>query len=159
MKFIPHEYQSYCVDYIKTHPISALFIDMGLGKTVITLTALNALMLDELKVSKTLIVAPLRVSLTTWPEEIKKWDHLKHLDASVIIGTVKERVAALNSNTLLHIINRENIKWLVEYYETNGLRWDYDCVVIDELSSFKNYKSQRFRSDGFGKSGRSSNAG
>ena len=102
-------------------------------------------MLDELKVSKTLIIAPLRVASTTWPAEIKKWDHLKHLDASVIIGTVKERVAALNSNTLLHIINRENIKWLVEYYETNGLRWDYDCVVIDELSSFKNHKSQRFR--------------
>ncbi len=106
---------------------------------------MNDLILDEMKVSKVLVISPLRVASTTWPEEIKKWDHLKHLDASVIIGTVKERVAALNSNTLLHIINRENIKWLVEYYETNGLRWDYDCVVIDELSSFKNYKSQRFR--------------
>ena len=109
------------------------------------MTALNDLMLDELKVSKALIIAPLRVASSTWPEEIKKWDHLKHLDASVIIGTAKERKAAINSNALLYIINRENIKSLVEYYETNGLRWDYDCVVIDELSSFKNYKSQRFR--------------
>ena len=109
------------------------------------MTALNDLMLDELKVSKTLIIAPLRVASSTWPEEIKKWDHLKHLDASVIIGTAKERKSAINSSALLYIINRENIKSLVEYYETNGLRWDYDCVVIDELSSFKNYKSQRFR--------------
>ena len=145
MKFIPHDYQTYCIDYIKSHPVSALFLDMGLGKTVITLTALNDLLLNDLKVSKVLIIAPLRVASTTWPEEIKKWDHLRHLDASVIIGTAKERKSAINSNALLYIINRENIKSLIEYYENNGLRWDYDCVVIDELSSFKNYKSQRFR--------------
>ena len=106
---------------------------------------MNDLILNELKVSKVLIIAPLRVASTTWPEEIKKWDHLKHLDASVIIGTAKERTAAINHNALIYIINRENVKSLVEYYETNGLRWDYDCVVIDELSSFKNYKSQRFK--------------
>ena len=145
LKFIPHDYQTYCVDYIKSHTVSALFLDMGLGKTAITLTALNDLILNDLKVSKALIIAPLRVASSTWPEEIKKWDHLRHLDASVLIGTVKARIAALNSNTLIYIINRENIKWLVEYYEVNGLRWDFDCVVIDELSSFKNYKSQRFR--------------
>ena len=95
--------------------------------------------------SKVLVIGPLRVSRDTWPAEIEKWDHLKHLDCSVIVGSVKDRVTALNANTLIYIVNRENVKWLVEYYEKNGLRWDFDCVVIDELSSFKNYQSQRFK--------------
>ena len=145
MKFIPHDYQSYCVDYIKTHPVSALFLDMGLGKTVTTLTALHDLMLDELTINKVLVIAPLRVARDTWPADIDKWDHLKDLDCSVIVGDMKTRTAAVNANTLIYIINRENVKWLVEYYEKNGLRWDFDCVVIDELSSFKNYQSQRFK--------------
>ena len=92
--------------------------------------------------SKVLVIGPLRVSRDTWPAEIEKWDHLRHLDCSVIVGSVKDRVTALNANTLIYIVNRENVKWLVEYYEKNGLRWDFDCVVIDELSSFKNYQSQ-----------------
>ena len=95
--------------------------------------------------SKVLVIGPLRVSRDTWPAEIEKWDHLRHLDCSVIVGSVKDRVTALNANTLIYIVNRENVKWLVEYYEKNGLRWDFDCVVIDELSSFKNYQSQRFK--------------
>lgn len=145
MIFAPHDYQKYCIDYIKAHPVSALLLDMGLGKTVITLTALRDLMADEMVVSKALVIAPLRVARDTWPAEVLKWDHLKDLDVSVIIGTVKERTAALNASALIYIVNRENVKWLVEYYEKNGLRWDFDCVVIDELSSFKNYQSQRFK--------------
>ena len=143
--FKPHNYQQYCIDYIKSHPISALFLDMGLGKTVITLTAIRDLMLDSLTISKVLVIAPLRVARSTWPAEIQKWDHLSDLDISVIIGSVKERTAAVNSNTLLYVVNRENVKWLIEYYEKNGRRWDFDCVVIDELSSFKNHQSQRFK--------------
>ena len=103
-------------------------------------------MLDDLQVSKTLVIAPLRVARDTWPSEVQKWDHLSCLDVSVIIGTAKERMAAVNHNALVYVINRENVKWLVDYYEKNGLRWDFDCVVIDELSSFKNYQSQRFKS-------------
>ena len=145
MKYTPHDYQKYCIEYIREHPVSALFLDMGLGKTIITLTALNALMFDELKVNKVLVIAPLRVARDTWPAEVKKWDHLQNIELSVIVGSVKERTAAVNHNAFIYIINRENVKWLVEYYEKNGLRWDFDMIVIDELSSFKNYQSQRFK--------------
>ena len=145
MKFKPHDYQSYCIDYIKGHPVAALFLDMGLGKTAITLTAIRDLILDELTVSKVLVIAPLRVARDTWPAEVQKWDHLGDLDCSVIVGDLKTRTAAVNHRSLLYVINRENVKWLVVYYESNGRRWDFDCVVIDELSSFKNYQSQRFK--------------
>jgi len=118
---------------------------MGLGKTVITLTALHDLMLDEFTVSKTLVIAPLRVARDTWGAEVAKWDHLTDLTASVLVGDTKNRTAALHRNALVYIINRENVKWLVEYYQKNGKRWDFDMVVIDELSSFKNYQSQRFK--------------
>lgn len=118
---------------------------MGLGKTVITLTALRDLMLDEFTVSKALVIAPLRVARDTWGAEAAKWDHLADLTVSVLVGNTKQRIAALNRNALLYIINRENVKWLVEYYQKNGKRWDFDMVVIDELSSFKNYQSQRFK--------------
>lgn len=102
-------------------------------------------MLDDLVVSKTLVIAPLRVARDTWPAEVEKWDHLSALDVSVIIGTAKERTAAVNHSAMIYVVNRENVKWLVEYYEKNGLRWDFDCIVIDELSGFKNYQSQRFK--------------
>ncbi len=102
-------------------------------------------MFDELKISKVLVIAPLRVASETWPSEIKKWDHLKEMEAAVITGTVKQRIAAVNANAFIYIVNRENVKWLIEYYEKNGLRWDFQMVVIDELSSFKNYQSQRFK--------------
>ncbi|MDE6784717.1 MAG: DEAD/DEAH box helicase family protein [Ruminococcus sp.] len=144
MKFVPHDYQKYCIEYIKTHRISALLLDCGLGKTVITLTALNDLILDELKVSKVLVIAPLRVTYV-WKAEIEKWDHLQYLDISLIVGTTKQRIAAINQNAFIHVVNRENVKFLVEYYEKNGLRWDFEMIVIDELSSFKNYQSQRFK--------------
>lgn len=102
-------------------------------------------MLDELQISKVLVIAPLRVARDTWPSELQKWDHLHNLDCSVIVGDAKTRKAAVSANALIYIVNRENVKWLVEYYENNGLRWDFDCIVIDELSSFKNYQSQRFK--------------
>ena len=98
-----------------------------------------------MKISKVLVIAPLRVASETWPSEVKKWDHLKDIDISVITGTVKQRVSAVNTNAFIYIVNRENVKWLVEYYEKNGLHWDFDAVIIDELSSFKNYQSQRFK--------------
>ena len=145
MKFTPHNYQSYCIEYIKTHPVSALFLDCGLGKTVITLSAIRDLMLDEMKVSSVLVIAPLRPARDTWPAELKKWDHLKDLDISVIIGDKKTRIAAINNDALIHVVNRENVKFLVEFFEISGQRWPYDTVVIDELSSFKNYQSQRFK--------------
>ena len=102
-------------------------------------------MLDDLAVSKVLVIAPLRVARDTWPSEVEKWDHLSAMDVSVIIGTAKERTAAINHSAMIYVVNRENVKWLVEYYEKNGLRWDFDCIVIDELSGFKNYQSQRFK--------------
>ena len=102
-------------------------------------------MLDDLLVSKVLVIAPLRVARDTWTAEVEKWDHLSALDVSVIIGTAKERTAAVNHSAMIYVVNRENVKWLVEYYEKNGLRWDFDCIVIDELSGFKNYQSQRFK--------------
>lgn len=146
MKFVPHDYQKYCVDYILSHPVSGLFLDMGLGKTVITLTAINDLMLNTFEVSKVLVIAPLRVARDTWPAEIEKWDHLQNLDISVVVGKAKERIAAICHPTMIYVINRENIQWLVDYYEKNGKRWDFDMVVIDELSSFKNYQTMRFKS-------------
>lgn len=102
-------------------------------------------MLDELQISKVLVIAPLRVARDTWPSELQKWDHLHNLDCSVIVGDAKTRKAAVSASALIYIVNRENVKWLVEYYEKNGLHWDFDCIVIDELSSFKNYQSQRFK--------------
>ena len=146
MEFKPHNYQEYCIEYIKTHPVAALFLDMGLGKTVITLTAIADMMLNTMEVSKVLVIAPLRVARDTWPAELEKWDHLSYLDASVVVGDLKTRTAALHHNAMIYIINRENVQWLVQYYEKNGMRWDFDMVVIDELSSFKNYKSLRFKS-------------
>lgn len=102
-------------------------------------------MLETFEVNKVLIIAPLRVARDTWPAEIEKWDHLKGLDISIIVGDVKTRIAAVHHPAMIYIVNRENIKWLVEYYEKNGMRWDFGMVVIDELSSFKNYQSQRFK--------------
>lgn len=115
------------------------------SKTVITLSAIRDLMLDTCEVSKALVIAPLRVARDTWPAEAGKWDHLEDIDVSVIVGDEKTRIAALNHPAMVYVINRENVKFLVEYYEKNGLRWDFDAVIIDELSSFKNHQSQRFK--------------
>ena len=140
MKFIPHDYQQYAIDFIESHPTAAVLLDMGLGKTVITLTALNDLLFDHFEISRVLVIAPLRVARNTWPQEIGKWEHLKHLRYSVAVGTEKERLHALRQQVSLYIINRENVPWLVE--KTN---FNYDAIVIDELSSFKNWSSKRFK--------------
>ena len=140
MKYEPHNYQQFATDFILEHPISCLMLDMGLGKTVITLTALWQLALDSFDVSRILVIAPKRVAEDTWPKELSKWEHLSGLDATLVMGTQAEREAALRQQTFLYIINRENVSWLVENH-----RWDFDMVVIDELSSFKSNQAQRFK--------------
>ena len=139
MEYKPYEYQKYAKDFILKHDISALMLDMGLGKTVITLTAIRELIIKG-KVNKVLVIAPLRVARSTWPSEIAKWEHLKDLSYSIAVGTEKERNVALKKNVDIHIINRENVVWLVENYP-----FDYDMVIIDELSSFKSYTAKRFK--------------
>lgn len=142
MRYSPHEYQRFVIDYIKQNPIAAVFLDMGLGKTSITLTALNDLLFDSFDVHRILVVAPLRVARNTWSSEIKKWEHLQDLQYSIVVGTEKERMAALEKRADIYIINRENVQWLVE---KSGKKFDYDMVVVDELSSFKNHEAKRFR--------------
>lgn len=143
MKFIPHDYQQYAIDFIKNNEVAAVLLDMGLGKTSITLTAVNDLIFDSFEVSKVLVIAPLRVARDTWPSEIKKWDHLKHLRYSVAVGSESERLAALRKEADIYIINRENVDWLVN---KSRVTFDFDMVVIDELSSFKSHQSKRFKS-------------
>ena len=140
MKFIPHDYQQYAIDFIESHKTAAVLLDMGLGKTVITLTALNDLLFDHFEISRVLVIAPLRVARNTWPQEIGKWEHLNHIRYSVAVGTEKERLHALRQQVSLYIINRENVPWLVEKTD-----FSYDAIVIDELSSFKNWSSKRFK--------------
>lgn len=143
MNFSPHNYQAYAIDYIETHPVAAVLLDMGLGKTVISLTAIADLLFDSFEAHRVLVVAPLRVARDTWPAEINKWEHLKHLTYAVAVGTVKERKAALAANADITIINRENLGWLID---SSGFDFNYDMVIIDELSSFKNHTSKRFQS-------------
>ena len=140
MKYKAHDYQRYATEFILSHPACCLMLDMGLGKTVITLTALWALLLDLFEVGRVLIIAPKRVAAGTWPEEIKKWDHLSGLTYSVVTGDEKHRRAALIKPALVYIINRENVAWLVE----NGY-FSFDMVIIDELSSFRSFQSKRFK--------------
>ena len=142
MKFIPHEYQRYAIEYIKTHPIAAVFLDMGLGKTSITLTAIHDLLFDSFEVRRVLVVAPLRVARETWSAEIEKWEHLQDLVYSVAVGSEPERKSALLRQADIYIINRENVQWLIE---ESGVPFDFDMVVIDELSSFKNHGTKRFK--------------
>lgn len=140
-----HEYQNYCVRFIEEHPEALLILEMGLGKTVISLTAIEDLMYDSFEVNKTLVIAPLRVARDVWAQEKDLWSHTRHLRMSVMIGSVKERVIALKAEADIYVINRENVKWLVDFFEQHHTPWPFDCVVVDELSSFKNYKSQRYK--------------
>ena len=142
MRYNPHEYQRYAINFIKEHPVSAILLDMGMGKTSIVLAALNDLMFDSFEVSKVLIIAPLRVAKHTWSAEILKWDQLKGLRYSIAAGTAAERMKALQEDADIYIINRENVPWLIE---KSGLPFDYDMVVVDELSSFKNWQAKRFK--------------
>jgi len=140
MKYKPHDYQTFATNFVLEHPVCGLILDMGLGKSVITLTALWSLLLDSFDVGRVLVVAPKRVAENTWPQELAKWDHLDGLSFSLVLGSEKERRAALQHRAKIYIINRENVAWLVENH-----RWDFDTLVIDELSSFKSSKAQRFR--------------
>lgn len=140
MKYKPHNYQEYAKDFILAHPVCCLMLDMGLGKTIITLSALWLLALDNFDIGKILVIAPKRVAEDTWPKELAKWEHLTGLTYSLVLGSQKQREAALNKPAFVYIINRENVSWLIE----KG-RWDFDTVVIDELSSFKSNKAQRFK--------------
>ena len=128
MKYEPHDYQRYAIEYIKAHPVAAVLLDMGLGKTSITLTAMMDLLFDSFEAHRVLVIAPLRVARDTWPAEIEKWQHLQLLIYSVVVGTEAERKAALSRSADLYIINRENVQWLVEQ---SGFRFDFDTVVID----------------------------
>ena len=130
------------IDYIEVHEVSALFLQMGLGKTVITLSAIHNLMFNSFEVKKVLIIAPIRVARDTWPDECDKWEHLKLLRYSTVIGSVKERTQALKEKADIYFINRENIDWLVN---KSNIPFDFDMVVIDELSSFKSHTAKRFK--------------
>ena len=142
MIYNPHDYQKHATEFILTHPIAAVILEMGLGKTVCTLDAINQLMYDSFEVSRVLVIAPLRVAKVTWADEIKKWDNFSHLRYSIAVGSEKERLEALKADADIYIINRENVQWLVE---KSKIPFEFDMVVIDELSSFKNWNSKRFK--------------
>lgn len=142
MRFMPHEYQKFAIDKLIELPEAGLFLDMGLGKTVTTLTAVNELMYDRFLVSKVLVIAPKRVAEDTWTTEADKWDHLQHLKISRILGSERERVWALEQEADIYVINRENVTWLVNNY---WKVWPFDMVVVDELSSFKSNQAKRFK--------------
>ncbi len=137
-----HYYQQFSVDFIEKSPISAIFLDCGLGKTIITLTALNDLLFDSFEAHRILVIAPLRVAYMSWPNEFSKWAHLSTLTCSVAVGTEADRRAALIRPADIYIINRENVQWLIE---ESKLPFNFDTLVVDELSSFKNYQAKRFQ--------------
>lgn len=143
MIYNPWPYQEFATKHVIENPFSGLFLDMGLGKTVSTLTAVNQLMFDDLEVNKVLVIAPKRVAEDTWTTETAKWDHLKHLRVSVVLGTERQRKEALKAKADIYVINRENVAWLVGFYQS---AFPFDMVVIDELSSFKSAKAIRFKS-------------
>lgn len=142
MKFVPHAYQSYCINRLLTDEAVGLMLDMGLGKTVIALTAINDLKRNRFMVDKTLVIAPKRVAEKTWNREASKWDHLQILRVKTVLGTASQRIRALNTPADVYVINRENVPWLVEYYRND---WPFDMVICDEISSFKNHAAKRFK--------------
>lgn len=143
MKFTPHAYQTYCIKRAITDEALGLFLDMGLGKTVITLTAINDLKYNRFQVSKVLVIAPKKVAESTWAKEAAKWDHLKWLRVVPVLGTATKRVKAVNTPADIYVINRENVQWIVDYFRN---AWPFDMVVVDEFSSFKNHQAKRFKS-------------
>lgn len=142
MKFKPHPYQSYCIQQVLQKPAIGLFLDMGLGKTAITLTAVNELKYGRFAVNHVLVVAPKKVAEATWQREAAKWDNLRHLRFSTVLGGERARIRALNTPADIYVINRENVVWLVEYYQND---WPFDMVVCDEFSSFKSHSAKRFK--------------
>ena len=143
MRYQPHNYQQTATRFIVEHPEAAILLGMGLGKTIITLTAVWELLLDYFTVSRVLVIAPLRVARDTWPAEASKWDHLNGLSVAVAVGSKADRLAALSKSAMVTVINRENVPWLVAHY---GDAWPFDMVIIDELSSFKTHRAKRFTS-------------
>ena len=141
MKFVPYPYQEAAIRWVLDRPASGLFLGMGMGKTVVTLTAINELLFDRLEAARVLVIAPLRVARDTWAREAAKWDHLRHLRVSVVLGDAQERLAALERPADVYVINRENVPWLCETL----FDWPFDMVVIDELSSFKSVQAKRFK--------------
>lgn len=137
-----HNYQRVCVQHIIDHPFCGVFLDMGLGKTISTLTAINELKYDYCEINTVLVIAPKRVAETVWEEEAKSWDHTRHLKFSKIIGTEKQRLAALKVSADVYVISRDNVSWLCSLY---AARLPFDMLVIDELSSFKSHQTQRFK--------------
>ena len=140
-----HTYQNFCIQFLKEHPEALLILEMGLRKSIVSLTAILDLMFDSFDVSKVLIVGPLRVVKSVWPKEKELWDHTTFLKMSLVNGTAKQREAALEKNADIYVINRENLSWLVDRYEGKQERWPFDMVVLDELSSFKNHSSRRWK--------------
>ena len=143
MKYQPHEYQKRATQFIIDNRYCALFLDMGLGKTVSTLTAIDILKNDYLEIDKALVIAPKSVALNTWSGETAKWDHLKKLRISVAMGTAAQRTKAIERDADIYVTNRDNVKWIVDYFKKEP--WPFDTVVLDESSSFKNPSSQRFK--------------
>lgn len=142
MQFVPHAYQKHCIDKIIELDKVGLFLDMGLGKTVTTLTAIKELKYNRFQVRKVLIIAPKKVAEGTWTKEKDKWDHTQMLRVSPVLGSEKKRIKAINTPSDLYVINRENVVWLVDYYRN---AWPFDMVVIDESSGFKNHSAKRFK--------------
>lgn len=142
MEYKPYYYQSFAEQFILDNPEAGLLLDMGMGKTAVSLSAVEKLLNDYFAVRKVLVIAPLKPAKETWLPEVEKWDHLKHLTVSMVIGSAQERIAGLSRDADIYIVNRENVVWLVDYYKT---KWPFDMVIIDELSSFKSSKAQRFR--------------
>ncbi len=142
MKYVPHPYQQYCIQQILDRPAIGLFLDMGLGKTAITLSAVSELKYGRFQVRKVLVIAPKKVAEATWQREVAKWDGLQHLRFSTVLGSTTKRIKALNTPADIYVINRENIVWLVDYYKND---WPFDMVVCDEFSSFKNHSAKRFK--------------
>ncbi len=142
MKYVPHNYQQFCIERLLEKPATGLILKPGMGKTSIALTAADQLLYDSFDVSKALVIAPLRVAEDTWSRESAKWDHLRHLRISKVLGSEKQRRAALEVDADIYVINRENVDWLVKLY---GMRWPFELVIIDELSNFRNPSSRRFR--------------
>ncbi|WP_215522513.1 SNF2-related protein [Varibaculum prostatecancerukia] len=140
MQYQPHDYQTLATTFIEEHPVAALLLGMGLGKTVITLTAIQDLLFDSFEIHKVLVIAPLRVARDTWPAEQAKWSHLRQLRLAVAVGTERQRRQALNSGADITVMNRENVDWLITH---SGIKWQWDMVIIDELSSFKNHRAKR----------------
>lgn len=142
MIFKPHNYQAYCMEQIMEKPALGLFLDMGLGKTIITLSAIQQLKYGRFQVNKVLVIAPKKVAEATWQREAEKWDNVKRLRISTVLGSESKRIRALNTQADIYIINRENVVWLVDHYKNS---WPFDMVVVDEFSSFKSHSAKRFK--------------